>query len=1130
MFKHTKYYFLPLLCMNIIFGNNKLEIINADYLENFSKNNQTIQKLYGNVVLKTDDITLFTENANFYKDLNEFHLNDGVTMIKDDDTLKCLKMIHIDKDNTHIKAIGNIIFTQNKSEQKIFCDSLYYWPDSDSSIAYSNVKLIKKDTKLHSDKLTIWETNGYRKSSFIANGNCKIFENTKIIIANEISYNDSIQLMSLNDSCSFKESNRGMSGDFMMIQYQDSLLKQAEIINNAYAYNIFDIIGYKKNVKDVMKANKLFSTFRNDKIDSLKLFGMATTTYHLVEDSVLKGLNNASGDTINISFENDEIERLQIFGGGRGSFIPDKNNSQIDSTIIYNGEFIDYIVKEKKTFLKNNANVLYQKTTLSSDIITADWNANLLEVFKSQDNIPIVDTNDGEPLSGDYMEFDLISKQGRIKKGKTNYNNSVYYGREIYRNDNNVFHVHSSKYTSCDAEEPHFYLASRKMKMITGERIVAKPLWLYIYDIPIIGFPLAILPNKGGGRQSGWIMPSFGHRNSDGTFFQGLGYFWAPNDYLDSRLLTNFYDKKGIQTYTNINYVKRYIYNGSLNSTLSRTILSEDISNVIGGNLNQKWDLKWKHNWTIDPTQNLNINWTYMSNNSYYQDTTFSHNQETRLNQRLESSANFSKRWPQNKNTISINISESTDLLNSEKTSLDNASMGTKIFYKSRYFPRISFRHSQSKLFGNGSKWYNNLYWSISSSMTRTEKIGWEADSDSSWVQTDRKKNTDQIINHSLSLSAPKKYFGWLTLNPKLNIKEDWIFKYKDYYATSDTTVDFIYVNKFLPRHTGSASISANTKIYGILPISFFNLKSIRHVLSPSLSFSWKPDFSKTLFGYNFNYFESINGNDYDKFSGSMAGSTSKQEQKSISISLNNQFQTKILNNENDFKKIDLFNWNLNTSYNFAADSLKLSPIRSSIRTTLPGGFRLDISMTHDPYKLKLNSDNQLKRVNKFGKPRLTSASCGTSLKLYGSQKNYNNYDSLQINNDSILVNQSKQNKRQNSKKNLWESSLSLRYSLTQFISGNDINDKKTFWMNSTFKINLTEKWSLQHTARFDLIKYDMIYHKFHISRPLHCWVFSFNWTPNGPSKGFYLKINVKNPDLQDIKLESRGGKSFYNL
>ena len=169
-----------------------------------------------------------------------------------------------------------------------------------------------------------------------------------------------------------------------------------------------------------MNANKLFSTFKNDKIYNLNLFGMARTTYHLVEDSVLKGLNKASGDTINITFANDEIERLQIFGGGRGSFIPDKNNNEIDSTITYNGEFIDYIVKDKKTFLQNNASVIYQKTTLLSDIITADWNTNLLEVFKSEDNIPIVDTNDGEPLSGDYMEFDLISKQGRIKKGKTN--------------------------------------------------------------------------------------------------------------------------------------------------------------------------------------------------------------------------------------------------------------------------------------------------------------------------------------------------------------------------------------------------------------------------------------------------------------------------------------------------------------------------------------------------------------------------------------------------------------------------------------------------------------------------------------------------------------------------------------
>ena len=82
---------------------------------------------------------------------------------------------------------------------------------------------------------------------------------------------------------------------------------------------------------------------------------------------------------------------------------------------------------------------------------------------------------------------------------------------------------------------------------------------------------------------------------------------------------------------------------------------------------------------------------------------------------------------------------------------------------------------------------------------------------------------------------------------------------------------------------------------------------------------------------------------------------------------------------------------------------------------------------------------------------------------------------------------------------------------------------------NYNFK-KITEKWSVQHTARFDLVTYEMLYHKFHVSRPLHCWIFSFDWTPSGPSKGFYLKINVKNPDLQDIKLESRSKNNKNNF
>ena len=173
--------------------------------------------------------------------------------------------------------------------------------------------------------------------------------------------------------------------------------------------------------------------------------------------------------------------------------------------------------------------------------------------------------------------------------------------------------------------------------------------------------------------------------------------------------------------------------------------------------------------------------------------------------------------------------------------------------------------------------------------MTRLEKIGWKANSDSIWQETNIKDNTDEIISHSILFSAPQKYWGWLTLNPIISIKEDWVFKYRLYDIENPSSYKII--NSFLPRHTGSISLSANTKLYGVFPVNLKKINSIRHVLSPSISFSWKPDYSKKLWGYNFNYFQWIDGEPYDKFYGSMAGSTSKQEQKAMSISLNNQFQ-----------------------------------------------------------------------------------------------------------------------------------------------------------------------------------------------------------------------------------------------
>ena len=199
----------------------------------------------------------------------------------------------------------------------------------------------------------------------------------------------------------------------------------------------------------------------------------------------------------------------------------------------------------------------YQDTKLSAGEILVNWETNILDAILTNEEYPTVQTKGEAPMVGKSMVFDLVAKHGRIVKGKTSYNQGFYHGKEVFRDDPNIFHVQKSKYTSCDLNNPHFYLGSRKMKMLPGERVIAKPLWLHIYDIPIIGLPLAVFPNKGGRRHSGWIMPSFDSYKSIGTGFRNLGYYWAPNDYMDEKLLVNFFDKQGVHISSYLKYKKR---------------------------------------------------------------------------------------------------------------------------------------------------------------------------------------------------------------------------------------------------------------------------------------------------------------------------------------------------------------------------------------------------------------------------------------------------------------------------------------------------------------------------------------------------------------------------------------------
>ena len=272
-----------------------------------------------------EEVRRSNENVRFVKVGKVILTDNAVQYIKDD-------VLHLNGNTMMINGLDTLT-----------CDSMVYWSKLDSGYAMGNVRYIQpeKDRLLTTDIFHYWQTDGYRGSSFFAKGYTRIVEPNRLIAANEIHYDDNIQLMTLSENASVEDPTRGIFGDEMEIQYADSLLEMIHVDKNAFAYNELNLKinkdGLYQNFRDEMTSKELIAHFQGDHISLLKLNKMATTLYHVVDDSLLAGENTVSGDTIRISFQDGEIKRLQVQGGAIGEFNPEGKNTRLDTTVFYGG-------------------------------------------------------------------------------------------------------------------------------------------------------------------------------------------------------------------------------------------------------------------------------------------------------------------------------------------------------------------------------------------------------------------------------------------------------------------------------------------------------------------------------------------------------------------------------------------------------------------------------------------------------------------------------------------------------------------------------------------------------------------------------------------------------------------------
>ena len=909
--------------------------------------------------------------------------------------------------------------------------------------------------------------------------------------------------------------------------------------------------------ENILKGAELRMWLADNTIQRIRVSGMAQSTYHVFDDSLYQGINETSGDTIILTFTQtaDSLKQIDVIGGTRGNFQPHRSNTSVDTTIFYEAEHIIFRVPERITHLRYEADAKYKSMELEAAFINVFWNQNLLRARPLPDsvdasqyerNIPLFTQRGQEPMTGNLLEYNLKTKRGRVVYGETKMEDGFYTGKTILKRGENTLYVHSGLYTTCELDWPHYYFGSERMKLLVKDKVVARPIVMYIHDVPVFALPFGVFPQQSGRRRSGYMLPTWGEQGARGRYLKGMGYYWAPSDYWDYRIQLDFWEKYGIAVNQRVRYKKRYSFSGNIRFNYDKQIFRPART--------ENYEIRVNHNQTIDPTMDLRVSGRYVSSSQYLRQTKL--DRQDRLRQQIISNATLNKRWEDTKNSMSVNLQRTENL----QTGNINQTI-----------PQVSFRRGNDKLlkapenanYKVKNRWYYNINYSYSANFRNrhdhklvrggvyTDPFGQEVElsTDSTYVD-----EYQRAVQHNLSFSNPQNVLKFFSFNPSLSISEDWVPRYRmpvveNGIVVADTvgvdttesgevnyTFDehFRAVNQFRARHTFRFSFGTSTKLYGLFPVPVGPVRAIRHVLTPSVNYNIGPDFSDRLYGYY--YYGTLPDSStkkYDRFQGTAVGGTRSRETQSLSISVRNLFQAKYLTGSGDDQKeekIDFLTWNLNTGYNFVEKEKPWSNIRSSMRASLGRQMSLDISMTHDPYKYD---------TNELAFPRLTRLSLSTRFNLSGksfqraTQQQREQQDTTAA--DTTTLDRFQDDKMSGTqfpsvsqsfgqgKDKFWSAGLSFRYSVDK--SNPNVERDPTFWMNTNGSLNISENWSISISSRFDMTERKMVSTDFTIRRDLHCWEMYFTWNPTGYAKGYYLKINVKSASLQDVKVESRGGR-----
>ena len=846
---------------------------------------------------------------------------------------------------------------------------------------------------------------------------------------------------------------------------------------------------------------------------------------------------SAGQDSLNVSL--DSLQEEQI--------------GEIETTIKYTArDSIQMDVPNQIVRLYGEAKITYGEVELTASEIEINYLTKIVSAQSTTDSLgneigkPVF--KDGEETyETDNMKYNFESRKAIIDGVVTQQGEAVMQGTKVFKNDRDELFIKDAIYTTCNMADPHFHIESSKLKVQPGKKVISGPFHIKIKDIPTpIGFAFGMFPVPKQ-KVSGVIVPTWGEEKRRGFFLKNGGYYFAISDYMDLTLTGDIYTKGSWGLNAATTYIKRYSYTGRFNAKYNnQTGLNEGDSTVV----NDFW-VNWSHSPKSKGTTRFSA--SVNAGTSTYNQNNPTADLRNTLNQDFNSSVSFSKTF---KGTP-FSLNASSRLQQNINTGLINLLLPELALNMSRIYP---FKFGST----SGKNWIQKISfsWNMNTTNRATNNrigspgfdvVGYEPENDTIVPLSelglsglwDRAQNG---VRHQIPISTSMNILKFITFSPSFNYSELWYFKELNYqWVEEEAAVQIDTLNKFSRAYQYSASGGFNTRIYGTLPFgSDKKIQAIRHVMIPSFSMSFSPDFSDEKFGYYQEVQVDTLGNTrrLSKYEGFVYGTPSSGRNASASFSLSNNLEMKVKTKKDTTDKarkvVLLDNFSISTSYNFLADSFNLSRLRIGARTKIFNK-KLDISFnsTIDPYIWQLDSiyytSSGDKRVAQRqrniyawdlgrGIGQLTQAQLSLGMSLNPEARDKQNKQEEEL--GPLSAEEEMQLEFIKANPELYVDfsipwNLRFNYNVNYRKRGHeDAEIIQALTFNGS--ITLTEKWNMSFNSGFDFENFEFTQTNFNISRDLHCWQLNFSWVPFGRYQSYFLTINAKSSLLQDLKINKQ--------